>query len=835
MENGKHEKLWKLFERPQNVDMQSLERAFAHHLEYDVGKYKLNTTQADIYQALALTIRDTLIDRYNDTQEYYKEIKAKRVYYLSLEFLIGKLLDSNLVNLGMREITRDTMADFGFSLNEIAAYEPDAGLGNGGLGRLAACFIDSLATLDLPGYGCGLRYEFGIFNQQIIDGYQKEAPDTWLSRGNPWEVQRSDIAYPVGFYGNTEVHIDATGESVVRWNPGETIIAQAFDILVPGFNTRTVNNLRLWASRSSSEFNFDYFNHGDYMRAVEDKQRSESISKVLYPNENVIQGKELRLKQQYLLVSATIQDALHLFLQEEQGNFDRLPERVFFQMNDTHPSLSVAELMRILIDDYAIPWNKAWDLTRQCLAYTNHTVMQEALERWDIEMFGRLLPRHLEIIYMINFNFMEELKAKGLSAEKLRNLSIIEEGPPKKVRMANLAIVGSKAVNGVAELHSEILKKDLFKDFYELYPEKFQNKTNGITPRRWIVSSNPDLTTLISKKIGKEWMLDLSRLREIEKYANDPDFQNDWESIKKKNKEELAHLINFECGVKVDPDSIFDVQIKRLHEYKRQLLNLLRVIGDYQKMKANPSIQYTPRTVIFAGKAAPGYYRAKLIIKLINSVAHRINEDHDVAGRLKVVFLPNYCVSLGEKIFPASNLSEQISTAGTEASGTGNMKFMLNGAITIGTLDGANIEIVEEAGQENAYIFGRTVEEIDAIRRVGYNPVGIYSNNIEIKHILDAIRGNYFCPESPGLFEEIFYSLTFGGDQYYLLEDYPLYVAAQERVSQDFLEKRLWTKKSIMNTARSGKFSSDRTILEYARDIWDLKPVKQRPPRVKTV
>ena len=830
----KHKKLWALMEEQRNIDVAALRRAFAHHMEYTVGKYREGIQKADVYQALAYTVRDFLIDRWNETQQEVKRRRTRRVYYLSMEFLMGRLLVTNLVNVGMREIADQNLAEFGYTLEEIMEYEPDAGLGNGGLGRLAACFLDSMATLDLPCSGSTIRYEFGIFHQQILNGYQKEAPDDWLSRGNPWEIMRGDILYPVNFYGHTEQYVDDTGTVRTRWLPGDSVMAMAYDILVPGYGTRTVNNLRLWQSRASDEFNFEYFNHGDYLKAVEDKQRSESISKVLYPNENVLQGKELRLKQEYMLVSATIQDAIAHFVIEEGEDWDRLPERVFFQMNDTHPALAVPELMRILMDLQGVSRDRAWAITSKCMAYTNHTVMPEALEKWDLGLFGNLLPRHLEIIYDINHQFLQERITAGASPEEIAAVSIIDEGPPKRVRMANLAVVGSTCVNGVAAIHTDIIRKQLFADFHRIWPDKIQNKTNGITHRRWIVASNPELTALIEGQIGSDWIRDLEKLRGLEKVADDSGFQEDWQRIRKLNKERLAHIIGFECGVHVDPESIFDIQVKRIHEYKRQHLNILRVIADYQAIKANPSRDYTPRTVLFAGKAAPGYHRAKMIIKLINCVANIVNRDPDVADRLKVAFLPNYRVSLAERIFPAADLSEQISTAGMEASGTGNMKFMLNGSLTVGTLDGANIEIMEEAGEENIYIFGKTVEQLEEMRAAGsYDPVGIYRNEETVHHVLNALTGNYFNRQEPGLFQELFHTMVYGGDYYYVLADFMDYVKIQNQIGLDFVDRRSWTRKAILNTARSGKFSSDRTIAEYAKQIWHVEPVEQRSPRIK--
>ncbi|MBX7057965.1 MAG: glycogen/starch/alpha-glucan phosphorylase [Leptospirales bacterium] len=828
-------RLWELMDRIQNIDDESLQKAFAHHLEYTVCKYKSNIHGPDIYQALAYTIRDFLIDRWNETQQNIREARSKRVYYLSMEFLLGRLLTTNLVNLGMRERVAHNLQQFGYDLNEISEYEPDAGLGNGGLGRLAACFLESMATLDLPCCGASIRYEFGIFHQQIVDGYQKEAPDNWLARGNPWEIMRHDIIYPVYYYGYSESFVDDAGNVRFRWTPGETVMAQAYDILCPGYNTRTVNHLRLWNSVSSSDFNFDYFNHGDYLRAVEDKFHTETISKVLYPNENILQGKELRLKQEYMLVSSSVQDALATFEQEET-DWNRLPDRVFFQLNDTHPALTVAELMRMLVDMKQLEWDEAWALTQQCCAYTNHTVMPEALETWDMELFGRLLPRHLQIIFEINRRFMDQLRAQGAPDDLLARMSLIDEGGGKKVRMANLAVVGSKAVNGVAELHTRILRERIFGDFHRLWPGRIQNKTNGITHRRWIVASNPELSEVITKRIGSDWIQDLGRLRDLEPLADDGDLQADWERVRRKNKERMAHLILFETGVTVDPDSIFDVQIKRIHEYKRQHLNILRVIADYQMMKTNPHLDYTPRTVIFGGKAAPGYHRAKAIIKLINAVAHVVNNDKDVKGRLNVVFLPNYRVSLAERIFPASDISEQISTAGMEASGTGNMKFMLNGALTLGTLDGANVEILEEVGKDNCYIFGLTDVEVEEHRRGGYDPQEYYRQDPVIRHALDAVQGNYFNRHEPGQFQELINVLLNGGDYYMVLADFRAYAEAQDKAARDFRDRRAWTRRSILNTARSGKFSSDRTIMQYAREIWNASPVSpKREPRIAAV
>ena len=821
---AKRHKLWELMDRPENFDSESLKRAFAHHLEYTVCKHRETIHGPDIFQALAYTVRDFLIGRWNDTQDAYRQLKVRRVYYLSMEFLLGRLLNTNLVNIGVRKSAAQELAQFGYDLDEICEYEPDAGLGNGGLGRLAACFLDSATTLDIPCYGATIRYEFGIFHQQIINGYQSESPDPWLGRGNPWEILRGDIQYPVSFYGHTDHN------STQKWHPGETVVAQAYDILIPGYNTRTVNNLRLWASRSGAQFNLEYFNHGNYLRAVEDQQRSESISKVLYPNENIQQGKELRLKQEYLLVSATLQDALAVFLSEED-DWARLPDRVFFQLNDTHPALAVPELMRLLVDEHELGWEKAWGLVCKCTAYTNHTVMGEALERWDVGLLGHLLPRHLEIIYKINHDFLDDLKNRGIPGDVLARVSIIEEGPHRKVRMANLAAVAATAVNGVAALHTEIIKRDLFADFHRITPGKFQNKTNGITHRRWLVAANPQLTEVITGCIGKEWIRNLDGISALAEHSADTALQESWRAVRRHNKQLLGEVIQFSTGVKTNPDSIFDIHIKRIHEYKRQHLNLLRLIGDYRSLQENPEQDYYPRTVIFAGKAAPGYHRAKLIIKLVHTLAGAVNRDPLVRDRLKIIFLPDFSVSLAERLYPAADLSEQISTAGTEASGTGNMKFMLNGAITLGTLDGANVEIHEEVGPDNIYIFGHTVEELADLRSRGYNPRARMDNDPIIRSILDDLGRNPWSNEGP-LFGDIVHSLLDEGDPYFLLADLHSYRDAQASVDRDFRDTAGWTKKSILNTARSGKFSSDRTIREYASQIWHAEPVTQRAPRL---
>lgn len=829
MQAKSHEKLWALLEREQIINKENLEKMVAHHLEYTVGRHKHNTKASDIYKALSYAVRDVMIDRMNETQSEYRRRNPKRVYYLSLEFLMGRTLTNALINLGLYDIAKTALEDFGYDINEIEEYELDAGLGNGGLGRLAACFLDSMATLGLPGYGYGLRYEYGIFNQDIENGAQIEKPDHWLAEGNPWEVFRTESSFSIPFYGHTEKKVSPTGKIVSVWHPAETVLALAHDYPIPGFNTSTVNNLRLWSAKSSEEFNFDYFNHGDYLKAVEDKQKTENISKVLYPNDKTEQGKILRLKQQYLMASASLQDIIKRYKRANK-DFKRFPEEVCIQLNDTHPSIAIPELMRILMDIEHLDWKEAWGICTRTFAYTNHTVLPEALEVWNVSLIQHLLPRHMEIIYEINHYFLEEVRKMGrFSEEEIMRMSCIEDGQEKRVRMANLSIMGSQSLNGVAALHTELLKSLVFPSFFKLSPEKFNNKTNGITQRRFLMQANPKLSTLIQSRIGDGFLVNLDELRKLELHVDDLGFQADWKRVKKENKERLAGIIKNITGISVDTNSIFDVQIKRFHEYKRQLLNILHIVGLYARIQQNPSIEMVPRTFIFGGKAAPGYYMAKLIIRFINAVGNVVNNDKIVDGRIKVVFLPNYRVSLAEKIFPASDLSEQISTAGTEASGTGNMKFALNGALTIGTLDGANIEIMEEVGKENIYIFGLTAQEVLDWKRKGYNPGGVLAINEELQRVFTLIRENFFNLGQPDLFKSIHDNLLFE-DVYMLLADYDSYSSTQWRVSEDFKDQDTWTRKSILNVARIGKFSSDRTIREYARDIWKVEPVHLPPP-----
>lgn len=807
------------------MDSGALKESFVHHLEYSLGKDDYSSTLQDWYASISLTTRDRLIERWIKTQQTYHKKHAKRIYYLSLEFLIGRTLGNSLINLGLYGEASKAVKDLGYSLEELREKEWDAGLGNGGLGRLAACFMDSLATLEIPAVGYGIRYDYGIFFQNIKNGYQVETPDNWLRLGNIWEFPRPEFSYLVNFYGRVEGYQDGNGNPRQRWVDAEEIIAMAYDTPVPGYNNNTVNNLRLWSAKSTREFDLNYFNDGDYIKAVSAKSVSENITKVLYPNDNNLEGKELRLKQEYFFVSATIQDIVRRY-KNEHKDFSEFSDQVAIQLNDTHPAISIAELMRTLVDQEGLSWETAWDITVRTYGYTNHTVLPEALERWPVDLMARVLPRHLEIIYEINRRFLEELAVRFPGDQDMvGELSIIEEGPVKKVRMANLAIVGSHSVNGVAALHSDILKASLFKDFFRLWPEKFNNKTNGITQRRWLKLCNPGLASLIDDSIGKKWTVNLFELKKLESLSTDPGFQDKWSGIKKANKEFLAGYILHRNNIVINTDSMFDIQVKRLHEYKRQLLNVLHVITLYNRITDNPGKDVVPRTVIFAGKAAPGYHMAKLIIKLISSIAERVNADPRVGDKLKVVFLRNYAVSNAEKIIPAADLSEQISTAGTEASGTGNMKFALNGALTIGTLDGANIEIMEEVGRENIFIFGMDAEEVTTLKNSSYNPLQYYNDNAELRRVIDQIRDGHFSPENPSLFKPIVDSLLYH-DTYLLLADYASYVACQEKVSEAYRDKKRWLRMSILNTARMGKFSSDRTIQEYSDDIWGVKPVR---------
>ncbi len=803
----------------------SLSNQFAEHLEFTLVKDKNTATGADAYTALSLAVRDRMVRSWLRTQKTYHDKDAKRVYYLSLEYLMGRILGNALINLDYYNECREILDRDGYDLEEIMETENDMGLGNGGLGRLAACYLDSMATLQLPAFGYGIRYEYGIFEQDIEHGYQVERADNWLRDGNPWDLLRRSLTYKVQFYGKTDSYDKGNGELGFKWVDTENVYALAYDVPVPGYKNQTVNNLRLWQAKAAIDFEFSDFNKGNYVESVANKNDSETISKVLYPNDTYVEGKFLRLKQQYFFVSATLQDIIRKY-KIAHKTFDKFSEKTCIQLNDTHPVIAIPELMRILIDDENHSWDEAWNITSKTFAYTNHTVVPEALEEWSEKILSELLPRHLQIIYEINRRFLEEVKEKYSKDQNvLDKLSIISAGKDKRIRMANLAIVGSFAVNGVAALHTSILKKRIFPDFNKIYPKKFINVTNGITPRRWLVTANPLLTQLISEKIGQEWIKELGQIKKIEKFIKDKDFIDNWQRVKLYNKKVLVDYIEKEHNIKVNPDSMFDVHIKRFHEYKRQLLNVFHIITLYNRIKKNPKIKMVPRTIIFGGKAAPAYHAAKMVIKLINSVADVVNNDPDVGDKLKVVFLKNYSVTLAEKIIPASDLSEQTSTAGLEASGTGNMKFALNGALTIGTMDGANVEIREEVGDDNIFIFGLLADEVVKLKSNGYNPKEYYEKNAELKHVVDMIATNFFNPKEFGIFDDMIRGLM-NVDYYCLFADYQSYIDAQDKVAELYKNKEEWTKKSIYNVARVSKFSSDRSVKEYADKIWKVKAVK---------
>ncbi len=824
--------MWDLIATYRSMDRDGLLESMANHIEFSQCKNRYTAEDFDIFRSFALSIRDRLVEFWNDTQQTYHRKKCKQVYYLSLEYLIGRSLKNNLLNLGISDAGEDAIRKIGYDLEEIQELEHDAGLGNGGLGRLAACFLESMATLELPAHGYGIRYEFGIFKQQFENGAQVEAPDNWLEEGYPWEIPRWEVVYPVHFFGQVKEIINKKGKSKRAWVETEEVLAMAYDVPIAGYGNHTVNNLRLWSAKPSKSFDFQLFNSGDYIQAVEETQRSGTISKVLYPNDQGFSGKELRLKQQYFFVAASLQDIIRRFKTHSE-NFESFPEHVAIQLNDTHPSIAIPELMRIFVDEEDLEWNEAWSITTRVFAYTNHTVLPEALERWSVDLMGRLLPRHLEIIYEINDLFLESVK-KQLpdDADLLRRISFIEENDHKQIRMPYLSIVGSHTINGVAELHTELLKTTVFKDFYKLFPERFQNKTNGITPRLWLRNVNPELSKIITAKIGDGWITELQQLQQLEAFADEPEFQQSWRSVKRLKKEQLAYWLKQNGGISIDPESLFDVQIKRIHEYKRQLLNILHVIFLYNQMLEHPELPFVPRTFLFGGKAAPGYYMAKLIINLANDVARVVNHDPAMHGRLKVVFVPNYNVSVAEKMIPATDISQHISTAGTEASGTGNMKFILNGALILGTMDGANIEIAEEVGAENIFTFGMSSDEVSSLAKSGYNPRVSYQHNPGLREALSMINTGYFNRDKPHLYNDLYNSLVFE-DKYMLLEDFASYVECQQRVIKTWQDPDKWTRMSILNTAASGKFSSDRTIAEYAKDIWELEPVTVELPGKK--
>ncbi|HRG98244.1 MAG TPA: glycogen/starch/alpha-glucan phosphorylase [Polyangiaceae bacterium] len=806
------------------MDPVTLKRAFLDHLNFSLGKRTHSATGLDRFFALALTVRDRLSYRWAQTQETYAREDAKRVYYLSAEFLLGRALSNNLHALDLYDKALEILEESGLHLADVLEEEPDAGLGNGGLGRLAACFLDSMATIGLPGYGYGIRYEFGIFEQVIKNGWQVERPDEWLRFGSPWEHVRPEYAVTVNFGGRVVQTVNERGMLIASWVDTQRVLGVPFDTPIAGYRNDTVNTLRLWQARSSNDFDLQVFNDGDYVRAVEDKNESEIISKVLYPNDHNQAGRDLRLKQEYFFVACAISDIVRRYKKTHES-FDQFAEKNAIQLNDTHPAIAVAELMRVLVDLHQVPWDHAWQITVGTLGYTNHTLLSEALERWPVAMFERLLPRHLQIIYEINRRFLRSVQLRFPGDEgRLVRMSIIEEGAEKHVHMAHLAVVGSHAVNGVAALHTQLLKRDVLKDFAEISPEKFSNKTNGVTPRRWLHHCNPALSALITEAIGESWLTNLDELERLNPLASDAAFVERVRAIKRANKVDFAAHIHQKLGLRFDPDSLFDVQIKRLHEYKRQLLNALHVVRLYLDAKRDPKTLEVPRTVLFGAKAAPGYRTAKLIIKLIGAIGDVVNGDLDLHGRLRVSFLPNYKVSLAERIIPASDLSEQISTAGKEASGTGNMKLMMNGALTIGTLDGANVEILEAVGAENFFLFGLTVDQVAEVKK-DYNPRRIYEENPRVREVLDLISSGFFSGEDPGLFRPLTDGLL-GHDEYMVLADFEDYAMCQQRVSAAFADQASWHTKALRNIANSGRFSSDRTIHQYASEIWDVKPVR---------
>ncbi|MCA1979618.1 MAG: glycogen/starch/alpha-glucan phosphorylase [Thiobacillus sp.] len=810
---------------PLSADTEAVSRDFERYQYYHLGRFQ-GCPPVYTYQALAWTLRDRIMTDWMNTYARRDAPGRRRAYYLSLEFLIGRALSNHVLNLNLDSAARAALEGFSHTLEDIAEEEPDAGLGNGGLGRLAACFMDSCATLDLPVMGYGLHYQYGMFRQHIENGYQVEEPDHWLRDGNPWEIERSEFTRRVPFGGRTEHYRDETGAERVRWVDTHDVLAIPFDMPITGYRNHVVNTLRLWKATATDEFDLDEFNAGSYTESVTAKNQAENISMVLYPNDSSENGKELRLRQQYFLASASLQDALRQWRAAGNADLSKFAEHNVFQMNDTHPTIAVAELMRILVDLEGLEWDAAWAITTHCMAYTNHTLLPEALERWPVALFERLLPRPLEIIYEINARFLREVSMKWPGdMERQRRMSLIEEGHVKQVRMAWLAIVGSFSVNGVAALHSQLLKDGLFHDFYQLWPQKFNNKTNGVTPRRWVAHANPGMSALITSKIGDGWVANLAELEKLKPLAaataKNRKFQSDWRAVKRANKERLAALVKAECNVDFDPDALFDVQVKRIHEYKRQLLNVLHVIHLYNRIKKGRIDGWADRCVLIGGKAAPGYAMAKRIIKLINSVAEVVNHDPDVDGRLKVAFLPNYRVTSMEIIAPATDLSEQISTAGKEASGTGNMKFMMNGALTIGTYDGANIEILEHVGADNFFLFGLRAEEVEALRP-RYQPLSYLEHNPALREVIDLIASGHFNPLEPGIFDMVLGALLSPHDPWMVLADFGSYVEAQERAAQAWQDPAGWTRMSILNTASSGFFSTDRTMREYNEDIWKL-------------
>lgn len=813
------------FQSTLDKSVPGLKALIQNQLKFSQSRDSSTATQRDWWLATSKAVQSIIVERMLATQAVYHNQNVKRVYYLSLEFLMGRLFSNSLISAGVFDEIIHALEELGLDFETLRKEEYDMGLGNGGLGRLAACFLDSLATLDLPTVGYGIHYQYGLFKQEFRNGYQVELPDAWMQYGTPWEIVRYEHSSEIQVYGHVENVFDDRGNYVPRWTGWKKLLGIPYDIPVPGYGTNTVNYLRLWESRATEDFDFEAFNRGGYDEAVREKNHSETISKVLYPNDNTENGKELRLLQQYFFVACSLKDIIRRF-RKINDDWTIFPDKVAIQLNDTHPSIAVVELQRLLHDEYGLPWDDAWSIVTRTFAYTNHTLLPEALEKWSVSLFQKVIPRHLQIIFEINKRFMDEVEARWPGdVHKKQILSLIEEGPSQMIRMAHLSVVGSHSVNGVAALHTQLLKSDLFPEFDDLYPGKFNNKTNGITPRRWLMACNPRLCDLIISKIGHGWERNLDKLRGLEAFADDPQFQQDFMEVKRQNKIDLARIIKDTCEIEVNPDALFDVQIKRLHEYKRQHLNLLHILALYRRLLQNPNLDLTPRVFVFAAKAAPGYDMAKCIIKAINAVGKCINNDERIENKLKVVFLPNYRVSLAQRIVPAADLSEQISTAGKEASGTGNMKLALNGALTIGTLDGANVEIREEVGDENIFIFGLSVEEVAALWKKGYNPADFLNKNEELKAVVDWVGSNYFTPGEPaGVLNMLRDNLTYS-DPFLCLPDFQSYSDTQDKVDAAFRDKSRWARMAILNTARMGKFSSDRTITEYARDIWKLDPV----------
>jgi len=808
-----------------SIDKDEIKKVFLDNLFYVQGKFPELATQHDYYKALAHLVRTHLLGRWVSTAAAYTSSKARTVCYLSAEFLMGPHLGNNLINLGIHDLVETAMMELGLKFDDLLEEEIEPGLGNGGLGRLAACYLDSMATLGVPAVGYGIRYEFGIFEQEIVNGWQVERTDKWLRFGNPWDIARPEWAVEIKIGGCIEHYRDEFEQRRVRWVAGKTVKGVPYDTPIAGYRTNTANTLRLWRAEAPESFDVATFNTGNYYGAVEQKVISENLTKVLYPNDEQTEGKRLRLEQQYFFVACSLQDMMRI-MRVQQIPLDKFQEKFTIQLNDTHPAIAVVELMRLLVDEHHMPWDQAWFVTTKTFAYTNHTLLPEALERWPLVLFDAILPRHLEIIYDINTKFLDQVRTQFLGDEaKVARMSLIDEEGERYVRMANLACVGSFAINGVAELHSELVKNDLLRDFHDLWPWKFHNKTNGVTPRRWISLSNPRLSKFVTEAIGPQWITDMSKLKELEMLADDESFRARWRDIKKINKHYFASFVRDLAGIGIDPDSLFDVQVKRIHEYKRQHLNILNVIRMYLHLKANPNIDQQPRTFIFGGKAAPGYYMAKLIIKLITSVAAVINHDKSIRDQLKVVFIPNYNVSIGQRVYPVAELSEQISTAGKEASGTGNMKFQMNGALTIGTLDGANVEIIEEVGIENFFLFGLSTEEVGALQQSGYSPIDVYHSNPVLMEVLDLVQNGFFSQGDSTLFRPLVDTLMYS-DPFLVLADFQAYADCQERVNVAYKDPSHWSRMSILNMARSGKFSSDRAVQEYCRDIWKAEPVE---------